>query len=66
MVTGKFNLSELYERVGYSKQLLSRGKFAEFLAADNRWVGSGCAVLFQVWVRMCRLGVVSLGCATGC
>jgi protease-4 len=35
VVAGKFNLSELYERVGYSKTLLSRGKFAE-LAADNR------------------------------
>jgi ClpP class serine protease len=37
VVTGKFNLAELYERVGYAKTLLSRGKFAEFLAADNRW-----------------------------
>jgi hypothetical protein len=36
VVTGKFNLAELYERVGYAKTLLSRGKFAEFLAADNR------------------------------
>eukprot|EP00878_Enallax_costatus_P002709 GHUV01002898.1.p1 GENE.GHUV01002898.1~~GHUV01002898.1.p1 ORF type:complete len:287 (+),score=89.13 GHUV01002898.1:3-863(+) len=36
VVTGKLNLSELYERVGYNKTLLSRGKFAEFLAADNR------------------------------
>lgn len=35
VVAGKFNLSELYDRVGYSKTLLSRGKFAE-LAADNR------------------------------
>lgn len=40
VVTGKLNLSELYERVGYNKTLLSRGKFAEFLSADNRW-GAG-------------------------
>lgn len=40
VVAGKFNLQELYERVGYSKTLLSRGKFAE-LAADNRCVGGG-------------------------
>jgi protease-4 len=37
VVAGKFNLAELYDRVGYSKTLLSRGKYAE-LAADNRWV----------------------------
>lgn len=36
VVTGKFNLADLYERVGYAKTILSRGKFAEFLAADNR------------------------------
>lgn len=36
MVTGKLNLAQLYERVGYAKTLLSRGRFAEFLAADNR------------------------------
>jgi protease-4 len=42
VVAGKFNLAELYERVGYSKTLLSRGKFAE-LAADNRWGGGGTA-----------------------
>lgn len=35
VVAGKFSLAELYEKVGYSKTLLSRGKFAE-LAADNR------------------------------
>jgi hypothetical protein len=43
VVTGKFNLAELYERVGYAKTLLSRGKFAEFLAADNRCAAGGPA-----------------------
>jgi hypothetical protein len=41
VVTGKFNLAQLYERVGYNKELLSRGKFAEFLAADNRCEAAG-------------------------
>jgi protease-4 len=46
VVTGKLNLSELYERVGYNKTLLSRGKFAEFLAADNRPFNSDEEELF--------------------
>lgn len=46
VVAGKFNLGELYERAGYSKTLLSRGKFAE-LAADNRW---GLVVWVIVWL----------------
>eukprot|EP00879_Flechtneria_rotunda_P016300 GHRR01017055.1.p1 GENE.GHRR01017055.1~~GHRR01017055.1.p1 ORF type:complete len:674 (+),score=260.41 GHRR01017055.1:690-2711(+) len=47
VVTGKFNLAELYDRVGYSKTLLSRGKFAEFLAADNRSFNDDEAALFE-------------------
>eukprot|EP00882_Tetradesmus_deserticola_P001055 GHRQ01001141.1.p1 GENE.GHRQ01001141.1~~GHRQ01001141.1.p1 ORF type:complete len:653 (+),score=373.33 GHRQ01001141.1:173-1960(+) len=47
VVTGKFNLAELYERVGYAKTLLSRGKFAEFLAADNRSFNEEEASLFE-------------------
>ncbi|KAF6255484.1 peptidase family S49-domain-containing protein [Scenedesmus sp. NREL 46B-D3] len=47
VVTGKFNLAELYERVGYAKTLLSRGKFAEFLAADNRAFNDEEASLFE-------------------
>ncbi|KAK9824686.1 hypothetical protein WJX72_012391 [[Myrmecia] bisecta] len=31
VVTGKFNLSELYRKVGYSKEVISRGKYAELL-----------------------------------
>lgn len=45
VVTGKFNLAELYEKIGYSKTILSKGKFAELLA-DNRAftkVGGGAA-----------------------
>jgi hypothetical protein len=47
VVAGKFNLQELYERVGYSKTLLSRGRFAE-LAADNRCVD----IQMGVWVEV--------------
>ena len=33
--SGKFNLGELYERIGFSKEIISRGKFAE-MNADQR------------------------------
>eukprot|EP00892_Ulva_mutabilis_P012513 jgi/Ulvmu1/9634/UM054_0066.1 len=35
VVTGKFNLEGLYDKIGFSKTILSRGEFAEILA-DNR------------------------------
>lgn len=35
VVTGKFNLGELYQRVGFSKEIISRGRFAE-VDADQR------------------------------
>ncbi|XP_024371733.1 serine protease SPPA, chloroplastic [Physcomitrium patens] len=35
VVTAKFNLATLYERVGFAKEIISRGKFAE-LDADQR------------------------------
>ncbi len=35
VVTGKFNLEDLYSRIGYNKKVLSRGQFAELLS-DNR------------------------------
>ena len=35
IVAGKFSLAELYKRAGFSKEIISRGKFAE-LNADNR------------------------------
>lgn len=34
-VAAKFNLATLYERVGFAKEIISRGKFAE-LDADQR------------------------------
>eukprot|EP01018_Ginkgo_biloba_P039788 Gb_05224 [translate_table: standard] len=35
VVTGKFNLNKLYERVGFTKEIISRGRFAE-LDAEQR------------------------------
>ncbi|GIL78352.1 hypothetical protein Vretimale_7700 [Volvox reticuliferus] len=35
VVTGKFNLAELYSKIGYSKELISWGRFAKLLA-DNQ------------------------------
>ncbi|KAM7280236.1 hypothetical protein ACFE04_007370 [Oxalis oulophora] len=36
VVTGKFNLGKLYEKIGFNKEILSRGKFAELVAAEQR------------------------------
>ncbi|XP_020587491.1 serine protease SPPA, chloroplastic [Phalaenopsis equestris] len=35
-LTGKFNLSKLYETIGFNKEIISRGKYAELLAAEQR------------------------------
>jgi len=35
VITGKFNLQELFQRVGYTKEVLSKGRFAE-VQVDNR------------------------------
>ncbi|GAB4845334.1 hypothetical protein Ancab_038742 [Ancistrocladus abbreviatus] len=36
VVTGKFNLGKLYEKIGFNKEVISRGKYAELIAAENR------------------------------
>ncbi|RZC61064.1 hypothetical protein C5167_022830 [Papaver somniferum] len=36
VVTGKFNLGKLYEKIGFNKEIISRGKFAEVTAAEQR------------------------------
>ncbi|KAJ1388534.1 Peptidase S49 [Sesbania bispinosa] len=36
VVTGKFNLGKLYEKIGFNKEILSRGRYAELLAAEQR------------------------------
>jgi len=35
-LVGKFNLGKLYERIGYNKEIISRGKYAELFAAEQR------------------------------
>ncbi|KAL4448020.1 hypothetical protein ABPG75_005239 [Micractinium tetrahymenae] len=35
VVTGKFNLQDLYRRIGYGKEVLSRGKYAQLLAENK-------------------------------
>ncbi|KAG6672755.1 hypothetical protein I3842_16G075100, partial [Carya illinoinensis] len=36
VVTGKFNLGKLYEKIGFNKEIISRGRFAELLTAEHR------------------------------
>ncbi|XP_074317112.1 serine protease SPPA, chloroplastic [Silene latifolia] len=36
VVTGKFSLGKLYEKIGFNKEIISRGKYAELTAADQR------------------------------
>jgi protease-4 len=35
VITGKFNLAELYKKVGFTKEIISRGRYAQ-VDADNR------------------------------
>ncbi|KAJ9174122.1 hypothetical protein P3X46_017185 [Hevea brasiliensis] len=46
VVTGKFNLGKLYERIGFNKEIISRGKYAELLAAEQRPMRPDEAELF--------------------
>ncbi|OVA12529.1 Peptidase S49 [Macleaya cordata] len=36
VVTGKFSLGKLYEKIGFNKEIISRGKYAEITAAEQR------------------------------
>ncbi|CAK7323177.1 unnamed protein product [Dovyalis caffra] len=46
VVTGKFNLGKLYEKIGFNKEIISRGKYAELLAAEQRPLRADEAELF--------------------
>lgn len=46
VVTGKFSLGKLYEKIGFNKEIISRGKYAELLAADQRPLRPDEAELF--------------------
>ncbi|XP_019189797.1 PREDICTED: serine protease SPPA, chloroplastic [Ipomoea nil] len=47
VVTGKFNLGNLYEKIGFNKEIISRGRFAELTAADQRSFRPDEAELFE-------------------
>ncbi|XP_075107722.1 serine protease SPPA, chloroplastic isoform X2 [Nicotiana tabacum] len=36
VVTGKFNLGNLYDKIGFNKEIISRGRYAELTAAEQR------------------------------
>ncbi|GAV77766.1 Peptidase_S49 domain-containing protein [Cephalotus follicularis] len=40
VVTGKFNLGKLYEKIGFNKEIISRGRYAELFAAEQRPLSS--------------------------
>lgn len=35
-LVGKLNLGKLYEYIGFNKEIISRGRYAEIVAADHR------------------------------
>ncbi|XP_039040286.1 serine protease SPPA, chloroplastic [Hibiscus syriacus] len=46
VVTGKFNFGKLYEKIGFNKEVISRGRYAELLAAEQRPLRPDEAELF--------------------
>jgi protease-4 len=46
VIAGKFSLGQLYEKLGYSKEIISRGRYAQLLA-DNRLFSEDEAALFD-------------------
>ncbi|CAN0876983.1 Serine protease SPPA, chloroplastic [Linum grandiflorum] len=47
VVTGKFNLGKLYEKLGFNKEIISRGRYAELFAAEQRSMRAHEAELFE-------------------
>ncbi|KAG6501005.1 hypothetical protein ZIOFF_040870 [Zingiber officinale] len=47
VVTGRFSLNKLYERIGFNKEIISRGRYAELIAADQRPFRPDEAELFE-------------------
>jgi len=47
VVTGKFCLQRLYERIDFNKEILSKGRYAELNAADQRPLRPDEAELFE-------------------
>jgi len=36
LVAARFTLAKLYEKIGFNKETISRGKYAELLGAEER------------------------------
>ncbi|KAH6824242.1 signal peptide peptidase [Perilla frutescens var. hirtella] len=47
VVTGKFNLRKLYEYIGFNKEIISKGRYAEIFAAEHRPFREDEAELFS-------------------
>ncbi|KAL2338251.1 hypothetical protein Fmac_012697 [Flemingia macrophylla] len=47
VVTGKFNLGKFYEKIGFNKEIISRGRYAELHAAEQRSFRPDEAELFS-------------------
>ncbi|XP_027331185.1 serine protease SPPA, chloroplastic-like [Abrus precatorius] len=47
VVTGKLNIGKLYEKIGFNKEILSRGRYAELRAAEQRSFRPDEAELFS-------------------
>ncbi|KAL3824792.1 hypothetical protein ACJIZ3_020821 [Penstemon smallii] len=46
VITGKFNLERLYDKIGFNKEIISRGRYAELTAAEQRPFRADEAELF--------------------
>ncbi|KAG2407823.1 hypothetical protein LR48_Vigan01g269800 [Vigna angularis] len=51
VVTGKLNLGKLYEKIGFNKEIISRGRYAELRAAEQRSFRPDEAELFSKSVQ---------------
>ncbi|CAN8275679.1 unnamed protein product [Cochlearia groenlandica] len=47
VVTARFTLAKLYEKIGFNKETISRGKYAELLGAEERSLKPEEAELFE-------------------
>ncbi|KAL6633618.1 hypothetical protein ACP70R_026289 [Stipagrostis hirtigluma subsp. patula] len=74
VVTGKFCLQKLYERIDFNKEILSRGRYAELNAADQRPLSSvqhlyqfqnGASMLLANYVTADGPGYLGYNCCHG-
>ncbi|RDX74742.1 Serine protease SPPA, chloroplastic, partial [Mucuna pruriens] len=51
VVTGKLNLGKLYEKIGFNKEIISRGRYAELRTAEQRSFRPDEAELFSKYAQ---------------